>query len=127
MMALKLKESFSRNRGLWIFAGAGLLVAVLLAVFVSPWASSSPDGLEKVARDKGFAKKAEDTQPAWKHSPLKDYSVSGVRNEKASTGISGLLGVLITVSFAVLVGLFAWGLGVRKRNREDAARSGPAG
>ena len=32
----------------------GLAVSAILAVFVSQFASNSPDGLEKVAGDKGF-------------------------------------------------------------------------
>ena len=33
---------------------AGLLIAFVLAIVLSPFASSSPDGLEKVGEDKGF-------------------------------------------------------------------------
>jgi len=33
---------------------AGLLIALALAIFLSPFASSHPDGLERVAEDKGF-------------------------------------------------------------------------
>jgi hypothetical protein len=35
-----------------------LLVALILGVFVSPYASSRPDGLERVATDHGFVGKA---------------------------------------------------------------------
>jgi hypothetical protein len=44
----------ARHKGfIWI----GLGISLLLALFISPFASSSPDGLEKVAETKGFAEK----------------------------------------------------------------------
>jgi hypothetical protein len=74
---------------IWIGLGA----ALLLAAFVSPFASSSPDGLEKIARDQGFAAQAEAAGAAgWTHAPLKDYAVPGVKNAKLGTGAAGLAG-----------------------------------
>ena len=49
-----------RSSNLRLFLAAGLLVAVGLALVVSGFASSSPDGLEKVAEDKGFLETAKD-------------------------------------------------------------------
>ena len=92
-----------RSSNLRLFLAAGLLVAVGLALVVSGFASSSPDGLEKVAEDKGFLDTAKDHLFA--DSPLADYAVKGVGNERLSTGLSGLIGVLIT--FGVGWGLFA--------------------
>jgi hypothetical protein len=86
-----------------LFLIAGLLVTIGLALVVSGFASSSPDGLEKVAGDKGFLETAKDHLLA--DSPLADYAVKGVDNERLSTGLSGLIGVLIT--FGVGLGLFA--------------------
>jgi len=79
------------TRRAWALAGVGLAVALVLAVFASPFASSSPDGLEKVAEDKCFMESAEGRE-LWKSSPLPDYSVPGVESEGVSTGLSGLLG-----------------------------------
>lgn len=113
--------------GLWIFLGLALLVAALLAVFVSPWASSSPDGLEKVAEDKGFMEKAEEKPPSWRHSPVPDYAVKGVKNGRVATGLSGMIGVLITLGAAVAVGLAGWGVSTvlgrkdRKMNGRERA------
>ena len=124
-MAFDIKGSFNRNKGLWAFVGIALIVAVILGVFVSPFASSSPDGLDKTAKEKGFVEKAEDTKPAWSHSPMKDYAIPGVKNEKASTGLSGLLGVLITVAVAVVVGLLVYGLGRIWKKKDDEGSGTP--
>ncbi len=102
---------------LWVFVGAGLAVAVLLAVFVSPWASSSPDGLEKVAGDKGFLQKSEEKAPAWKGSPMKNYAVPGVKSEKTSTAVSGLVGVVITAAVMLAMAMLGIGLGRLKRRK----------
>lgn len=69
-------------------------IASLLAGFVSYYASSNPDGLEKVAEDKGFLDTAQNS--AVSGSPLADYGVLGIENERLSVGISGLIGVTIT-------------------------------
>lgn len=70
----------------------GLLVAVALAVFIAPFASKSPDGLERVAGDKGFLEKGE---TAVVSSPFPDYSIPGIKNKKLSTALSGVVGVII--------------------------------
>ena len=58
------------------FLALGVLVALLLAGVVSWYASSSPDGLEKVASDKGFIGTAKDHRMA--DSPFADYGTKGV-------------------------------------------------
>lgn len=85
-----------------IFIIAGLLVGLALAIFVSPFASGSPDGLEKVAAEEGFDDSARDSAVA--DSPLADYGVDGIEDEKAGTAVSGLIGVLLT--FGVGIALF---------------------
>lgn len=94
----------SRRRNVWRVAGAGLVVALVLAVFASPFASSSPDGLEKVAEDKGFLESAEGGE-TWTASPLPDYALPGVEAEGVSTGAAGLIGT---------AGIFAAGFGIIK-------------
>jgi cobalt/nickel transport protein len=91
------------NKNIWAFVFPALVVSVLLAILISPFASSSPDGLEKVAEDKGFLEKAEEQEPAWKHSPIPDYAVGGTDNELLATSVAGLIGTLLT--FAVGLGL----------------------
>ncbi|MEO3856708.1 energy-coupling factor ABC transporter permease [Acrocarpospora sp. B8E8] len=71
--------------------GAGI-VSLLLAGVVSFFASSSPDGLEKVAEDKGFLGQAGDH--LFGGSALADYGdVGGI-----PVGVAGVLGVLITLA-----------------------------
>ncbi len=75
---------------------AGLAVALVLALFLSPWASSWPDGLERVAENLGFIQKAETPgTTVWEKSPLPDYKVPLVQNERWATGLAGLLGTLV--------------------------------
>ena len=89
-----------------------LVVALVLAALVSGFASGSPDGLERVAEDEGFLDTAEDSAVA--DSPLADYGVSGVEDERLGTGIAGVVGVGLT--FALGAGLF---LVVRRRGAAD--------
>jgi cobalt/nickel transport protein len=103
-----------------LFLIAGLLVAVGLALVVSGFASGSPDGLERVAEDKGFLETAQDHLFA--DGPLADYAVKGVDNERLSTGLSGLVGVLIT--FGVGLALFALLRTMRSGSGGGAVSSG---
>lgn len=80
----------------------GLFVTLFLAGVVSFYASTSPDGLEKVADKIGFIETAKDHALA--EGPLADYGIKGVKNERLSVGMSGIIGVLATG--AVSTGLF---------------------
>ncbi|MEU6348094.1 energy-coupling factor ABC transporter permease [Streptomyces sp. NPDC047072] len=80
------------RRGLWI---TGLATSLVLAGFVSFYASASPDGLEKVAADKGIDARTEEHASA--DSPLADYGVKDVENARLSGGLAGVLGVGATV------------------------------
>lgn len=95
----------------------GVLVAAVLAGIVSHYASSHPDGLERVAEDKGINAKEEDHPLGG--SPLADYGVKGVADERASVGLSGLIGVGVVLVAGS--GLF-WLL--RGRSEGGAARGG---
>lgn len=79
----------------------GLLIAVAIAFFLSPFASQSPDGLEKVADDKGFLHKGEGKEVF--SAPIPDYTVPGVKNEGMATSLAGLIGTLVV--FAAASGL----------------------
>ena len=85
----------------WMWIGLG--ISLLLALFLSPFASSSPDGLERVAQMQGFKEKGE-TWKFWKHAPLPEYALPWIKNEKVSTALSGLLGTLAIFLIALGVG-----------------------
>jgi ABC-type Fe3+ transport system permease subunit len=99
-----------KHAGVWALLGAGLMITLVLVV-LSPWASTSPDGLEKVARDKGFESKAVPGE-----APMKDYRLPGVNSEATSTRISGAVGAVITLVVALAIGFAAVWLGKRKRS-----------
>lgn len=77
------------------FFAVVLLVTLVLAGAVSGFASSSPDGLEKVAQDKGFS--SSERQHDLADSPLAGYGVEGVGNERVSRGLAGAIGVAATL------------------------------
>ncbi|WP_411106839.1 energy-coupling factor ABC transporter permease [Streptomyces sp. cmx-4-9] len=98
----------------------GLAAALVLAGLVSSFASSSPDGLEKVAADQGIDAKADQYEHATADSPLADYAVKDVGNESLSVGLAGVIGVGATV--AVGSGVF-W---IARRRRTDEPAPAPA-
>ena len=107
----------TKRWSLAVFVVVGLGVALLFAFFVSPLASSAPDGLERVAIDQGFESRA--VAHAMAGGPLADYSVAGVDNSWMSTGLSGVIGVVLCF---VIGGLVV--LAIRlTRSRNAAARS----
>ncbi|WP_324783229.1 energy-coupling factor ABC transporter permease [Streptomyces sp. H51] len=99
------------RRALWI---TGLTTSLVLAGFVSFYASSSPDGLEKVARDKGIDRKTE--RHAVEDSPLAGYGVKDVADARLSGGLAGVIGVGATVVAGSTV---FWV--VRRRRVDDAS------
>jgi hypothetical protein len=92
-----------RSSNLRLFIAGGLLVAIGLAMLVSGFASGEPDGLNKVAEDHGFAASAK--EHLFENGPLAGYTAKGVDGDRLSTGISGLIGVLVT--FGIGLALFA--------------------
>ena len=110
-----------RSSNLRLFIAGGLLVAIGLAMLVSGFASGSPDGLNKVAEDHGFAANAR--QHLFENGPLAGYAVKGVNGDRLSTGISGLIGVLVT--FGIGLALFALLRAMRSggHDRSDPTRA----
>jgi cobalt/nickel transport protein len=76
------------------FLISGFVVSLFLAGVVSFYASSNPDGLEKVAEDIGFIETAKDHTYA--DGALADYGVKGIDNARLSTGAAGVIGVIAT-------------------------------
>lgn len=105
------------HRKVWI---TGLVTSLVLAGFVSFYASANPDGLEKVAADKGIDARTEEHAAA--DSPLADYGVKDVENARLSGGLAGVLGVGVTVVAGT--GVF-WA--VRRRRTADVSPASPSG
>ena len=103
-----------RNRA---FVLSGLGIALLIAVFLSPFASKSPDGLDRVSQDQGFENKAAEEPVAHRlpfYQVFDEYALRGVP-EQIATPIAGLVGTLVTFSLA-------WGVGklvVRSPQSQD--------
>jgi len=94
----------------WVVIGVAL-VALILAGIVSFYASASPDGLNRVAADKGFAS----TEKTHKSdgSPLAGYESKGVDDPRLSKAVSGISGTVIVL-------VLAGGLTLLIRRRQPA-------
>lgn len=93
----------------------GVLVALLLAGVVSFYASGSPDGLEKVAIDKGFSSTEKEHGVA--DGPLAGYEAAGVDDDRLSGGLAGVAGSLTVL---LLAGGLAFAVRRRGRDGSDA-------
>jgi len=69
----------------------GVLILALFLALLSPLASSSPDGLERVAEDKGFMETAREAV----FEVIPDYALPGVGNEVGATILAGIIGTLM--------------------------------
>jgi cobalt/nickel transport system permease protein len=87
----------------WSFVVSMFVIAIALAVFISPFASSAPDGLESVAIQHGAEGAAADT-PVWRFSPLPDYQLPGIHSAGLSTALAGLIGTAALFIVVVLIG-----------------------
>lgn len=69
----------------------GALIFALFLALLSPLASSSPDGLERVAEDKGFIERAREAV----FQIIPDYAMPGIGNEALATILAGVIGTLL--------------------------------
>ena len=86
------------KRGHLLLLLVGLGIALVIALF-SPLASSSPDGLERVAEDKAFLDKGKDAP----YEVIADYAFPWVGNEDAATILGGAVGVVVVAAFVLVV------------------------
>jgi len=93
----------------------GLLVALTIAGAISFYASGSPDGLNRVALDLGFAEAEQTSRTSG--GPLAGYETAGVDNARWSGALAGVLGCLIVLGCSSLL--------FRRRKREpDSVQTG---
>jgi len=89
-----------------LFLVVGLGSALLIAIVVSPFSSSDPDGLDRVSQDLKFDTKASENPPAKKlffAEFFEEYALKGVP-EQIATPMAGLVGTLATFGLACGVG-----------------------
>ncbi len=92
------------------FIVIALLACLVIAFFLSPLASSSPDGLEKAAEKLGFLHLGEVL--VWGHSLMPDYSIPFLGERSVSGMIAGLLGTLAVFGLG-------WGVGFALKRRKQ--------
>lgn len=82
--------------------GYGKAIVIILAclAILIPFASTAPDGLEKVAEALGI----EEYEHAWS-GLMPDYAVPLVEDPYFSTFLSGIFGFLLVLGIAFLLGL----------------------
>ena len=90
-----------------LFTIIALAVAIGLATAASPFASTSPDGLNRVADDHAFSDTGK-TQTG----PIEGYAFPGVHNERLAKGLAGFTGTVL---------VFALGFGLVKIARRRPA------
>lgn len=78
----------------------GLLVSLVIAACFSLFASTSPDGLEKVAERLGF----QDKEKELFRSPIPGYVTPGVANDTIATALAGTVGTVAIFGVAYGVG-----------------------
>jgi cobalt/nickel transport system permease protein len=81
----------------WIFAG---VIVSLFAVLLSPLASASPDGLERVAEDMGFLHLGQ----AASYKILPGYTIPFLGQTALSTIVAGAVGALVVLGIVIVVG-----------------------
>ena len=84
----------------WEFLAFGLVITLGLAIFVSPYACSWPDGLDKVAEKFGFAGRAATLIKAW----IPEYKMPGISSAGIATAVAGAIGTLLMFGLACGIG-----------------------
>lgn len=102
------------------FVGAGLVVALAIAAFLSPWASKHDDGLKAVSTKVGF----DDLGQNRGFLVWDDYAIPALAETypAVSVGLAGIIGTLVVLACA-------WGLTwiLQKRRTRQSGESQHAG
>jgi cobalt/nickel transport system permease protein len=89
-------ESAQASRN-WVYIGG--LIALVVVLF-SPFASSDPDGLERVAMNIGFI----DAGQSAPYSIIPDYTLPFLGETAFSTIMAGIIGVIVVGAVILLIG-----------------------
>jgi len=95
-------------------AATGFAITVVLLLFVAPYATSAPDGLEHVGAALGFSQFFE---PGTSSVPMPDYQMPGLVSASAATALAGVAG-------AIVVFAMAWILATTLAPKEPPRQSG---
>lgn len=99
------------RRAMFILCAVG--VSLALATAVSPWASSAPDGLERVAADQRFLDR-ERPAGAQEHAPATGYVFPGLGAGRGATAAAGFAGTLLVLGAGTGVAMLV----VRRRAQQ---------
>ncbi|MGD0016824.1 MAG: energy-coupling factor ABC transporter permease [Verrucomicrobiia bacterium] len=80
------------------FVGFGLVAALGLALFVSPFACKWPDGLEKIAATLGFEHHA--LEKPLLPAPISNYALPGINSAVVATALAGVIGTVIVFALS---------------------------
>ena len=89
-------ESSKGGKG-WIVAG---IMISFVVIFLSPLASTDPDGLERVANDLGFLQAGQSAP----YSIIPDYALPFLGETPLSTMVAGIIGIIVVGGIIVLLG-----------------------
>lgn len=96
----------------------GMLLSLGLAMFISPFASTWPDGLDWTAARLGFEERARTIVPA----PMPEYEVERIATSWWSTPLAGAVGTAVVFGFSWLLARI---LVPRTRPGEEVANPAP--
>ena len=96
------------------------LIAILVGLFLSPLASTHPDGLEKVAQDYGFIGKARNI--ANMNFLIPEYEFPGIESEFWKTAVSGFVGVIMMALPFLIVYLMIGFFSRKMKNKAEKGR-----
>ena len=77
----------------------GLIIALGLGIFASPFASERPDGLERVTTDMGLSQEGKPLIAA----PLPDYKLSRIPSPTIATAAAGGIGTILVFGLSLLL------------------------
>jgi len=91
-------ETLAAGTPVTAFVGFGLVAALGLALFVSPFACKWPDGLEKIAATLGFEHHA--IEKPLLSAPIPDYALPGIHSAVVATALAGVIGTVIVFALS---------------------------